>query len=135
MKAAPIEIAWSVIAGIGMLITGWMILDSWLDYRAVRRGIRGGYARARGARWWIALGALVGNGMYLFVWAGFVGIGLIAMQYPPPPRLPDQEVSTMWSGWMLIAMEGLLALAQVWARFVRGRVVGNPHTPTQAARP
>lgn len=129
MKASPIELAWSLIALGGVMVTGWMILDAYMDYRAVVRGIRGGYARARGARWWIAVGSFVGNSMTLLVWVGFLAIGLIAMQYPPPPREPDQQVSNMWAGWLLIGMEGLLAAAQLWARIVRIKAVGNPHTP------
>lgn len=131
MKASPIELAWSIIAGIGVLLSLWMIADAWLDYRSVVRGIRGGYARARGARWWIAVGALGGNAMLVLVWLGFLAIGVLAMQYPPPPREPDQQVSNQWAGWVLIGMEALLAATQVWARLVRLQVAGRPHLPGQ----
>lgn len=128
-NASPLELSWSAIAAVGVLLTGWMIFDAYLDYRAVKQAVQGGYARSRGARWWIAVGALVGNSMTVFVWAGFLLVGLIAMQYPPPPPSPDQTVSNMWAGWVLIGMEALLAAIQVWSRFVRLQVAGRPHTP------
>lgn len=133
MRASPLEIAWSGVALVGILLSAWMMTDAYLDYRAVRLAVRGGYAKARGARWWIAVGALVGNSLTAFVWAGFLAVGVIAMQFPPPPPNPDQHVSNMVAGWVLIAMEAVLASIQLWTRFVRQRVVGNPHRPTQAA--
>lgn len=135
MKASPLEIAWSAIAGVGMLLTAWMIFDAALDYRAVMRGVRGGYAKARGARWWIALGALVGNGMLVLVWAGFLVVGMVAMSSPPPPATAEQTAVAAIAGWALIAMEGLLAATQVWSRVVRVKSIGRPHLPPTGAQP
>lgn len=130
MKASPLEISWSAVAAVGVVFTFWMILDAWLDYRAVTRAVRGGYAKARGARWWIAVGSLVGNSLTAFVWLGFLLVGLIAMQFPSPPPPPDQPPVNVAAGWILIGMEAVLASIQVWGRFVRGRVAGRPHVPT-----
>jgi hypothetical protein len=130
--ASPLEVSWSVIAAVGLLVTVWMILDAWLDYRAVVRAIREGYAVTRGARWWLAVGALVGNGLTACVWAGFVAVGLIAMQFPPPPPNVEQSGSNMVAGWVLIGMEALLASTQVWMRYVRLQVTGHPHLPTKS---
>ncbi len=134
MRASPLEISWTIIAAVGVLVTAWMIVDAYLDYRVVVRAIRGGYALARGARWWIAVGALVANAMTVLVWAGFLVVGLIAMQFPPPPPNAAQTTSNVAAGWVLIGMEALLASTQVWARFVRIQVAGRPHLPTQAVR-
>jgi len=112
-----------------MLLTAWMISDAWMDYRAVMLGIRGGYAKARGARWWIALGALVGNGMLVLVWAGFVVVGVAAMNAPPPPVTTEQASISAIAGWTLIAMEALLTSTQIWARIVRLKSIGRPHLP------
>jgi hypothetical protein len=79
-------------------------------------------ARKWGPRWYVALSAIVANATLCLVWAGFIVIGLIAMQFPPPPPNPDQSVSNMWAGWVLIAMEALLAGVQAWHLWVRGRV-------------
>lgn len=132
--ATPLEMTWTLVALVGVLLSAWMILDATLDYRAVRVAIRDGYARAQGARWWIAVGALVGNGLTLLVWVGFFIVGLIAMQYPPPPRTTPQEATNTIAGWVLIGMEVLLASAQIWTRFVRLRVTGNPHVPISRSR-
>ncbi len=129
MRASPLELSWTIIAVVGVLVTVWMIIDAYLDYRVVVRAIRGGYARARGARWWIAVGALVANAMTVLVWVGFLVVGLIAMQFPPPPPNVEQAGSNAAAGWVLIGMEALLAATQVWARFVRIQVAGRPHLP------
>lgn len=126
MTASPLEIAWSAIAAIGLGITAWMLIDGWLDFRAVGQAILGGFARRRGARWWLAVGAVTGNAITLFVWAGFLFVGLIAMNTPPPPPPQEQSIA---AGWTLIAMEALLAGTQIWARFVRQRVAGRRHSP------
>jgi hypothetical protein len=70
----------------------------------------------------VALSAVVANAALCLVWLGFILIGLIAMQFPPPPPTTEQAVSNMWAGWVLIGMEGLLAGVQAWHLFVRGRV-------------
>jgi hypothetical protein len=117
--ANPIEISWSAVAAIGVLFTFWMIIDAYLDYLAVQTGVRGGYAKARGARWWIASGALIGNGLTLLVWAGFLVVGGMAIF----------DLWEEWAGWILIGMEALLATIQIWSRIVRYKVAGRPHVP------
>jgi hypothetical protein len=126
-SASSIEVTWTAVALLGVLMTAWMIADAHLDYRAVRRGIRAGIAVAYGPRWWIAVGALVGNGLTLLVWLGFLVVGLLAMQFPPPPPNTEQNVVSMVIGWVLIAMEALLASVQVWSRIVRLKVIGLRH--------
>jgi hypothetical protein len=126
-SASPIEITWTAVALCGVLLTVWMIVDVYLDYRFVRRGIRAGIAVAYGPRWWIAVGALVGNGLTLLVWLGFLVVGLLAMQFPPPPPNTEQGVVSMVIGWVLIAMEALLASVQVWSRIVRLKVAASQH--------
>lgn len=125
MRASPIELAWSIIAAVGGLLTAWMILDAYLDYRAVAAGVRGGYAKARGARWWSAVGAIGANGLDGFVWAGFLAVGLMAIF----------DIWPAWAGWVLIAMEAVLAARQLWARFARLQTVGRPHLPPAGAQP
>lgn len=122
--ASPLEITWTSIAAIGLLFSLWLALSGWYDLAAVRAAIRAVPPRARtwGPRWWVGLSAVVANGLLCFMWIGFAAIGLIAMQFPPPPPNPDQQVSNMWAGWVLIVMEALLAGVQAWHLFVRGRV-------------
>lgn len=128
-NASPIELAWSAVAVVGVLLSLWMIADAWLDLQVVRRAILGGYARSRGARWWIAVGALVGNVLTAFVWLGFLLVGLIAMQHPAATPVAERPQINVAAGWVLLAMEALLAAIQVWSRIVREYVVGRPHIP------
>lgn len=122
--ASPLELAWAGIAAIGLLFSGWLAFVGWLDFSAVRAAIKAVPPRARpwGPRWYVALSAVVANVALCLVWGGFIFIGVVAMQFPPPPPTTDQAVSNMWVGWVLIAMEGLLAMVQGWHLFVRGRV-------------
>lgn len=123
-SASPLEISWSVIAGVGLMFSLWLAVGGWLDLSVVLDAIKDVPPRARiyGPRWWVGLSSVVANGMLCLVWLGFIAIGLIAMQFPPPPPSPDQQVSNMWAGWVLIAMEGILAGVQAWHLFVRGRI-------------
>jgi hypothetical protein len=113
-----------VIAVAGLLFSGWLALAGWFDLKAVRQAIDDVPPRARiwGPRWWIALAAVVANVALCLVWMGFIFIGLMAMRYPPPPPTTEQAVSNQWVGWVLIAMEFLLAGVQGWHLFVRGRI-------------
>lgn len=122
--ASPLELSWTTVAGIGLLFSAWLAAAGWLDLSAVRQAIEAVPPRARawGPRWWVALSAVVANGALCLVWAGFIAIGLIAMQFPPPPPTAQQQVSNQWAGWVLIAMELILAAVQAWHVYVRGRV-------------
>jgi hypothetical protein len=124
VNASPLEVTWTSIAGLGLLFSIWLVGGGWFDLAAVTAAIKDVPPRARawGPRWWVALSAVVANGLLCLVWLGFIAIGLIAMQFPPPPPSAEQAVSNQWAGWVLIAMEGLLAGVQAWHLFVRDRV-------------
>lgn len=123
-NSSYIERTWTAIAAYGLMFSAWLTASGWLDLDAVLEASRALPPRARawGPRWWVGLSSVVANGLLCLVWAGFMTIGLIAMQFPPPPPNPDQQVSNMWAGWVLIAMEAILAGVQAWHLFVRGRV-------------
>jgi hypothetical protein len=122
--ASALELSWTAIAVGGFLFSVWLVGGGWLDLQAVQAAIDAHPPRARrwGPRWWVAMSAVVANVALCLVWIGFVLIGAIAMRYPPPPPTAQQTVSTQWVGWVLIAMEALLAAVQAWHLFVRGRV-------------
>jgi hypothetical protein len=121
MRASPLEWAWTVVALFGLFFSGWLMLNGWRDWNAVEYAIRVVPPRARrwGPRYWVAYSAVISNGLLCLVWTGFMLIGLIAMQYPPPPPTTDQHVSNQWSGWILIGMEFLLMSVQGWHLYVR----------------
>lgn len=123
-SASPLELSWTAIAALGLLFSAWLALDGWRDLSAVLAAIKDVPPRARlyGPRWYVGLSSVVANGALCLVWLGFIAIGLIAMQFPPPPPTSDQQVSNMWAGWVLIAMEGILAGVQAWHLFVRGAI-------------
>lgn len=124
VRSSYIERAWTLIAVYGLLFSIWLAGGGWWDLAAVREAIHAVPPRARawGPRWWVGLSSVVANGMLCLVWLGFIAIGVIAMQFPPPTPSPDQQVSNQWAGWVLIAMEALLVAVQAWHLFVRNRV-------------
>lgn len=123
-NVSPLEAAWSAIAVLGLLFSLWLAAAGWMDLDAVESAIDAHPPRARrwGPRWYVALSAVVANIALCLVWIGFLLIGAIAMRYPSPAPSPDQGVSSQWVGWVLIAMEAILAGVQAWHLFVRGRV-------------
>jgi hypothetical protein len=123
-NVSPIEAAWTLVACLGLLFSGWLTLAGWRDLAEVRAGIARvpPIARAWGPRWWVGLSAVVANAALCLVWLGFAIIGWISMQFPPPPPTTEQSVSNVWAGWVLIATELILALVQAWHLFVSERV-------------
>lgn len=124
MRASPLEITWTAVACLGFAFSMWLAISGARDLLFVRSLVRHvpPLAKTWGPRWWLALFALTANVALCFVWAGFIGVGLIAMQFPPPPPTSDQAVSNMWAGWSLITMEMLLAAVQGWHLYVRRQV-------------
>ncbi len=124
VTASPLEISWTVIAGVGLLFSGWLAVAGWFDLTVVRAAVAERPPRARtwGPRWWVALSAVVANGALCLIWFGFLVIGLLAMRFPPPPPTTEQAASNVVVGWVLIAMEFLLVAVQAWHLYVRGKV-------------
>lgn len=122
--ASPLELTWSVVAVIGLVFSLGLTYDGWRDFLAVRSAIRAVPPRARawGPRWWVALSSIVANGTLCLIWLGFILIGAIAMQFPPPQPTTEQAISNMWAGWVLIAMEMCLAGVQAWHLYVRSQI-------------
>lgn len=122
--ASPLEISWTALAALGLLFSMWLAGGGRFDLAAVRAAIneRPPRARAWGPRWYVAISSVVANSALCLVWLGFITIGLIAMQFPPPTPNPDQQVSNMWAGWVLIGMEALLVGVQAWHLYVRGKI-------------
>ena len=119
MSASWVELSWTGIAVVGTAMTVWMLHDVLGDYLAVREGVRRGYAIARGARWWSAVGAMGGYALDGVVWMGFLLVGLMAIF----------ETWIQWAGWILILMEVVLAGSQIWRRIARTKMLGRPHFP------
>lgn len=132
MQASLLEISWTVIAIGAFILTAWAVTDDLLDFGAVRRAVRIKLATAWGPRWWIALGFLGSDGLYAAAWLGFAVIGVLAMTLPPAPN-PQREAASEQTGWILVGMELVLALSQVWWRVVRVKtrelIPGVAHPP------
>jgi protein-S-isoprenylcysteine O-methyltransferase Ste14 len=123
-SASPLEVTWTTIGVIGVFFTGVLIVLSLLDRRTVQEEIDADPPRARawGPRWWVATRD---TGMWLliaYIWSVFVGMGVIFMQFPPPPPSTEQRVASMWVGWLFISAEFVLALFQAWYLFCRNRI-------------
>lgn len=123
-SASPLEITWTAIGLGGLLFTAWLIVGGILDRRAVQEAIDADPPRAYawGQRWWVALRDTVMWLGFAYIWMVFIGVGLLAMRYPPPPPTPDQHVSSQLFGWLLISAELVIALVQGWYLFCRNRI-------------
>lgn len=121
--AAPLEVAWTIAAVGGLVFSAWLAFTGLRDRAALQVLIDEHPPRARrlGPRWWVALSAVVANTALCYVWLVFLGIGLLAMRYPPPPN-PEQHVSSPLFGWLLLSAETMLAGVQGWHLWVRNRV-------------
>jgi hypothetical protein len=117
---SPLEATWTVIAIVGFVVSAWAVYDDLLDFQAIRRAVKLELAIAWGPRWWVALGFLGSDALYSIAWLGFAVIGVLAMTLPP--ALSTQgEVTSEVVGWVLVGMEVVLALSQIWWRIVRGK--------------
>lgn len=122
--ASPLELSWTALAVAGLLFSVWLAAGGWFDLAAVRAAIVEVPPRARawGPRWWVGLSSVVANSALCLVWLGFILIGFIAMQFPPPPPTATQQVSNQWAGWVLIGMEAILVSVQAWHLYVRSKI-------------
>src|SRR5256885_10480837 len=91
--ASPLELAWTGVAVLGACVATALLTHVWLSYRAVAAWIRAGLAVRWGPRHVFVLGFLVGIGLLLLVWAGFVMLGGNALA-TPPPLTSDREAAS-----------------------------------------
>lgn len=121
--ANPLEITWTAVALLGLGFTLWKLLDDWRNWQAIRLAIRLGRAVRGGPRWWLSLASLGSSAGQSVVWSGFLAIGVIAMR-AAPPLTPDRQAASEASGWVLIAMELVLAVVQGWQIYARSQMRG-----------
>lgn len=119
--ASALEISWTGIAILGFLFSSWGTWDSWLDFMAILGAIRVRKAVMYGPRWWIAMGFLGSDALFGLTWAGFILIGILAMTVPPAPN-PQREWVSEVTGWVLVALELMLACIEIWWRLVRIKI-------------
>ncbi len=127
------EMTWTLVAGSAIGFTLWILNDNVRNYGAIREAVRRDRAVAWGPRWWVAFASLVSSAAMLVVWFGFVVIGIIAMS-TPPPLTSERQVAVETNGWILIAIEVLLAAIQAWQVYARTKIrpilpLGQPPTP------
>jgi hypothetical protein len=117
-NASAVELAWSVVALLGVLLSGWACQDDHASFEAVRLAVRLKRAVTWGPRWWMALAFLVSDLLFALVWIGFGSIGVVAMALPEAIS-PERREANEMIGYVLLGLEGVLALIQVWWRVVR----------------
>lgn len=107
---APIEVAWTVIALIGIVFSFSNFMAAWLDLRYV------GHRRITNGRRTVAVFTTVTEcGRFIAQWV-FVLIGITAMRLPTPRRMHHHNV-IMW-GLLLVVT---IAMVQSAAVFVMRR--------------
>lgn len=128
--ASLLEVSWTAIAFCGAAVAMALLVHVWLSYRAVMSWIEHGWAYRWGPRHKFALGFLVGIGLLLLVWCGFIALGANAI-VNPPPTTPDREAASERGGWILVCLEGVLFVFQTiltWAWMAVGAKTLHPHT-------
>ena len=126
------EAIWTTIAVVAIGITAVIIWDNSLNFRAIRAAVRRGRATTWGPRYWVAFASLVSSMGMLIAWLGFAAIGFIAMNIPAPPTL-ERQAAAEANGWILIAIESVLASIQVWQVYARTKI--RPLTQTTESAP
>jgi hypothetical protein len=105
--ASALEVTWSAVALLGTAVSLALLVHIWLSYRAVSAWINEGRAVRWGPRHKFVLGFLIGIGLLLLVWVGFVALGANALVNPPPVDAERQAASDR-AGWILVILESVL---------------------------
>lgn len=123
-NASALEITWSAVAvgGFAFAAVFWALI--FRSLLAVNEWIRQGHARRWGPRHAFVLGFLIGIGLLVLVWLGFIALGANAI-FNPPPATPDREAASERGGWILTALEAVLFLFQL-ALLYAWVAVGGP---------
>jgi hypothetical protein len=127
-NVSPLEVGWTLIAVLGLLFSGWLVLSTAMDLLSVWEAVRAVPPKARfwGQRWWVALGSVVGYAGISILWALPILIGIMAMSWPPPQSNPEQQLSNLKVGWLFIGGELLALVLQAWFLIVRNRIERAP---------
>lgn len=110
-NASFLEIGWTLIAFLGAAFALALLAHIWLSYRTVNAWIREGLAVRWGPRHRFVLGFLIGVGLLLLVWLGFLLLGANALTNPPPTT-PDRVEASERGGAILVVVEGILLASQ-----------------------
>lgn len=127
-SASPLEVAWATVAVLGAGVATALLAHIWLSYRAVAAWFGTGRIVRWGPRHKFVLGFLVGDGLLLLVWCGFVALGVNALLNPPPAGL-DRVAASERGGWILVGLESVLFLFQavlLWAWVAVGHPTLKP---------
>jgi hypothetical protein len=126
MNMEPSVVLAAAIAVIGALLTLVLTWDDWGRFDSILLAVRLKRAIAWGPRWWLALGFLVANGLFLAAWLLMIAVASIPLRLPPPAESFRQDAAEL-SGWLRVATEVVLATSQVWWMVVRERMRLFPH--------
>lgn len=127
-NASVLEASWTAVALFGAGVALALLAHIWQSYCAVMSWIAKGWAYRWGPRHKFALGFLVGIGLLLLVWCGFLALGVNAL-LNPPPTTPDRAAASERAGWILVGLESVLFLFQTiltWAWIAVGSKTLHP---------
>jgi hypothetical protein len=122
----PSVVLAAAIGVIGALLTVKLAWDDWGHFDSMLLAVRLKRAVAWGPRYWLALGFLVANGLFLVAWLLMIAVASIPLRLPPSDEIFRQDAAEL-SGWLRVATEMTLATIQVWWMVVRGRMRLFPH--------
>ena len=114
------ELAWTILAGIGLVLHLALVIDALRDKFALNEKIKLGHARKDGPRYTLANLNIVEDLSRAALQLGLLLIGLIAMGNPPNP-----VTSGAPSGIILLVVELILIAVSVYSLRSRYRVVSQ----------
>lgn len=127
-SASEIEVARTTVALLGAGIATALLANVWLSYRAVVAWIGTGRVVRWGPRHTFVFGFLIGIGLLLLMWLGFLALGVNAI-LNPPPLSPERIDAATRGGWILIGLQVELLAFQgilLWAWLAVGRKTMHP---------
>lgn len=127
-------ILWTAFAVFAGCTSIYLINQDIKSFQVIRQAIKQQRAVKWGPKWWIALGFLVADALFLTGWIGFGAIGVVAFITPPPGRArqPFEELMTI----IFVGVEGDFAIIQGWWWYIRRKLRQLsvvPTTPDEAA--
>jgi hypothetical protein len=120
MNYDPAVWFWTCVAVVAWGVSLVLVYKDSRRFSRVEYAIKLAKAVRYGPRWWIAIGFLVADSLFLFGWFGWIIPGVVAIMTPSPAR--DRTVLETFFLYQFIFTEAIFGSIQLWWWFVRTRL-------------